>query len=96
MISKVADFVSSLEGLALLATVVVGVGLLGYVGVLWLLYFFRAGQYVAAVSALGLSLAVTALAFFRVPLAQVVLFGSAVIVGTAFLLGYGHILTPLP
>jgi hypothetical protein len=94
MISKVADLVSSLEGLALLATFVIGVGLLGYVGAAWLIHFLRADQYLAAVTLVGLSFAVTAFAFLRVPLAQVVLLGAAVVCGTAFLLGYGYTFTP--
>lgn len=94
VISKVVDAITSLEGLAFLATLVVGVGLLGYVGTAWLVHFSRAGQYFAAIAVAAVSLAVSALALVRVPLAQTFVLGGAIFCGTAFILGYGHTITP--
>lgn len=94
VISKVVDAITSLEDLAFLATLVVGVGLLGYVGTAWLVHFSRAGQYFAAIAVAAVSLAVSALALVRVPLAQTFVLGGAIFCGTAFILGYGHTITP--
>lgn len=94
MISRIANAVSSLEGLSLLLTVIVGVGCLAYVAVSWEIYFVRGGQYLAgtalAIDALVLSLA----AAVRIPIALVLFFGEAAAIGTAFLLGAGDVILP--
>lgn len=94
MISRIANLVGNLEGLSLLFTVIAGVGLLGYVGFTWLIYLVGQGQYLIAVSISLLSLPLVAGAFLRIPIAQIVVFGCAVICGTAFLMGYGNVLLP--
>lgn len=94
MISRIANLVSSLEGISLLFTVVVGLGVGGYVGGVWVIHLVRSGQYLLA-AALGGGLAIAgALALFRVPLAQIIVFGGAMVCGAAMLLGYGSTLLP--
>lgn len=94
MISRIANFVTDLESLGFLLTLIIGIGLLGYLGVSWLFHLATSGQYlVALIVAVFLFGSVTT-ALLRIPLAQVLVLGSAIVCGTAFLLGYGNALLP--
>jgi hypothetical protein len=94
MITRFANFISDLDGLWFLLSLILGVGVLGYVSVTWLVHLAGAGQYLVALGLAGLSLASVALALFRVPFAQIIVLGCAIVCGTAFLLGYGNVLLP--
>ena len=94
MISRIANFVSDLESLGFFLTVLFGICLLGYLGVSWLFHFANSGQYLVALFAAGFLFASVAMALLRIPLAQILVLGSAIVCGTAFLLGYGNVLLP--
>jgi hypothetical protein len=94
MISRTANFVSDLESLGFFLTLVIGVGLLGYLGVSWLYHLANSGQYFVALAVAALLFVSVALALLRIPLAQILVLGSAIVCGTAFLLGYGNLLLP--
>ncbi len=94
MISRIANAVGALEGLSYLLTAVIGVGCIGYVAVTWAIHLVNTGQYlVAAASALGV-LTVSAFAAVRVPIALWLFFGTAAVLGTAFLMGAGNVVLP--
>lgn len=94
MVSRILDFFSDIDGLVTLCTVVAGVGLLGYVGVSWLIYFVGQAQYFSAAGVFcGVALAVAA-AIARIPAALIALLGSAMACGTVFLLGYSYVFMP--
>jgi len=94
MISRIANAVSSWEGISLFLSVLIGVGCLAFVAFSWGMHFVGSGKYFAAGGiALG-SLVVSLAAVARVPVALVLLFGTAVIVGTAFLVGAGNVVMP--
>lgn len=94
MISRIANLVTAWDGLWLILTVTAGVGLLGYVGISWLIYLVGEGRYLfaAAVSAL-LFLSISA-ASLRILAAQISVLVGAVICGTSFRMGYGNPLLP--
>jgi hypothetical protein len=94
MISRIANFVADLESLGFFLTLLVGVGLLGYLGVSWLFHLGNSGQYLVAIAVGGLLFGSVAMALLRIPLAQIVVLGSAIVCGTAFVLGYGNVLLP--
>jgi len=94
MISRIANFVSDLESLGFLLTLLFGIGLLGYLGVSWLFHLANSGQYLVAFLVAGLLFASVAMALLRIPLAQISVLGCAIVCGTAFLLGYGNVLLP--
>jgi hypothetical protein len=94
MIRRIANAFSDLEGLAFLATLLVGLGVLGYVSVKWLIYLFTSGHYFFAGAAGLVTLLLFLFAVLRVPLAQLVLFGSFIVVGTAFLTNSFGLLLP--
>lgn len=94
MIGRIANAVSSFEGLSLFLSVLVGVGCLAFVAVSWGMHFFSSGHYVAAgVIALG-AMVVSAGAVARIPVALLLLFGSAVVLGTAFSVGASNVVMP--
>ena len=94
MISRFANFISGVGALELLLSLILGIGILGYVSVTWLLHLVGAGQYLIASGLASLSLGSIALALLRVPFAQIIVLGCAIVCGTAFLLGYGNVLLP--
>lgn len=94
MISRIANFVADLEGLGFFLTLIIGVGLLGYLGVSWLFHLANSGQYFLALAVAGLLFVSVALALLRIPFAQILILGSAIVCGTAFFLGYGYALLP--
>lgn len=94
MISRIANAFGALEGLSYLLTAVVGVGCIGYVAVTWTIHLVNSGQYlVAAASALGV-LTVSTFAAARVPIALWLFFGTAAVMGTAFLMGASNVVLP--
>ena len=94
MISRIANAVSSWEGISVFLSVLVGVGCLAFVAFSWGMHFVGSGQYFAAGGvALG-PLVVSLAAVARIPVALVLLFGTAVIVGTAFSLGASNVVMP--
>ena len=94
MISRIANAVSFLEGIFLFLSVLVGVGCLAFVAFSWGMHFVSSGQYFATGGvALG-SLVVSLAAVARIPVALVLLFGTAVIVGTAFSVGASNVVMP--
>ncbi|WP_227814066.1 hypothetical protein [Nitrogeniibacter aestuarii] len=93
-LDRITGFAGTLVGLGLFATVVSGVGLLGYIGVSWLVHFVAHAQYLVASVAALLGLLAVATAFSRIPAALIVVVGGAVVCATAFLSGYGNVLLP--
>lgn len=94
MIRRIANLVDCLDGLSFLASLVFGIGCLGYVAIIWVMHFASNGQYlIAAASAIGVLL-VSALAAARVPIALWLFFGAVVVLGTAFLGGMEHVVMP--
>lgn len=94
MISWIANVIGGLEGLSYLLTAVIGVGCLGYVAVSWVIHLVTIGQHsVAAAVAVG-AFTVSAFAAVRVPFALWLFFGTAAVLGTAFLMGAGNVVLP--
>jgi hypothetical protein len=94
MISRIANLVASFESWGFLLTLILGVALLGYTCVLWLIHWLAIGSYLLALTTAFLLCLLVTFAFRRVPLAQILVFGSAIICGTAFFLGHGNLLLP--
>jgi hypothetical protein len=94
MISRIANVVSSWEGISLFLSVLVGVGCLIFFAFSWTMHFVASGHYVAAGGIALVAAAVSLAAIARVPVALVLLFGSAVIVGTAFSVGASNVVMP--
>lgn len=94
MIRKLANVADGLEGLSYLLTAVVGVGCLGYVTVTWVVHWIHNGQYLVAMATALCVLAVSVFAAFRVPVALWLFFGTAALLGTAFLVGAGNVVLP--
>lgn len=94
MIRKLADITYGLEGLSYLLTAVVGVGCLGYVTVTWVLHWIRNGQYLIAMATALCVVTVSVFAAVRVPVALWLFFGTAALLGTAFLMGAGNVVLP--
>lgn len=84
----------SLEFLSLVATVVAGVGILGVVVIRWLLQLLDQGHYLLSLFIALLAVVAVLGALARIPIAMLVVAGSAVICGTAFLLGASNVLLP--
>ena len=94
MLKRTADFASTLETIGFLATIVLGVGCLGFVAVTWAQHMFASGRLALGGVVCAGSVALAAAAVARIPVALVILLGSAVVVGTAFLLDAGSIIMP--
>ena len=94
MIRRIANAVSTLEGLSLLLSVLFGVGCLAFVGVNWGIHFVSLGQYLAAGAIVLVSVVIALAAMARIPAAQILLFGSAVVIATAFSLGASNLVMP--
>lgn len=94
MIQRIASLIAAWDGFWLIFTVIAGVGLLGYVGVAWLIYLAGEGRYLFTAVVLALLLVSVSGALLRIPAAQITVLGGAVICGTAFLMGYGNVLLP--
>ena len=94
MISRIANAVSSWEGISLFLSALVGVGCLAFVAFSWGMHFAGSGNYFAAGGIALASVAVSLAAVARVPVALVLLFGCAVIVGTAFSVGASNVVMP--
>jgi len=93
-LDRIAGFVGSLEGLGLLITVIAGIGVLGYIGVSWLIHFVSHAHYLAASAAGLVGLLAIGAALARIPAALILVFGSAAVCGTALLSGYGSMILP--
>lgn len=94
MISRIANAVSSWEVISLFLSVLVGVGGLAFVAFSWSMHFVGTGQYFAAGGITLVSVVISLAAIARVPVALVLLFGSAVVVGTAFSVGASNVVMP--
>jgi hypothetical protein len=94
MISRIANAASSWDGISLFLSVLVGVGCLAFVAFSWGVHFVGTGHYFAAGGIALVSFAISLAAIARVPVALVLLFGSAVVVGTAFAIGASSVVMP--
>ena len=94
MISRIANAVSSWEGISLFLSVLVGVGCLAFVAFSWSMHFVGSGHYFAAGGIALVSVVISLAAIARVPVALVLLFGSAIVVGTAFSVGASNVVMP--
>ncbi|MBL8397220.1 MAG: hypothetical protein JNL84_03600 [Candidatus Accumulibacter sp.] len=94
LIGAIVDVEVLLQFMVIAVSVVVGLGLFGYVTVSWLLHFIEKGRYLLS---FGLSLVLLVAAFgtiARIPIAMLLVFGSAMVCGTALFLGAGDVLLP--
>ena len=80
--------------LGLIATVLLGIVGLGLVGFEWLMHFASGGRYIASALVVLVGLAVFVFAAFRMPIALYLLFGGAMLVGTAYVVGAINVLLP--
>ena len=87
MLKQVITLVASLEGLGLLASLAVGIGSLVYLSAAWVTYFAMSGESWTAVCVASATLLVGGAALFRVPAALLLIFVSAMVLGTAFFAG---------
>lgn len=94
MISRIANAVSSWEGISLFLSVLVGVGCLAFVAFSWSMHLVDSGHYLAAGGIALVSVVISLAAIARIPVALVLLFGSAVVVGTAFSVGASNVVMP--
>ncbi len=94
MISRIANAVAGLEGLAFAATLIGGVGALGYVVVKWVIQFAHVGHYFWAAVLCIAALSVAILALLRIPVAQLALLAAAIVAGIGFLTGTQGIFLP--
>ena len=94
MISRIANAVSSWEGVSLLLSVLVGVGCLAHTAFSWGMHFVGSSNYFAAGGIALASMMVSLAAVARVPVALVLFFGTAAIVGTAFSVGASNVVMP--
>jgi hypothetical protein len=94
MISRIANAVSSWEGVSLFLSVLFGVGCLAFIGFNWSMHFVESGLYLAAGGIALVSVVVSMAAIAQVPAALILLFGTAVVVGTAFSVGAGNLVMP--
>lgn len=94
MIYRIANFFSDLDALIFILSIIVSVALFGYVASSWLIHFVSVGSYLIAAFVAGILLVLVVATLLRIPLAQIVVLGSASICGTAFLLGYDKVVFP--
>jgi hypothetical protein len=94
MIGRIANAFGALDALSCFLSVVVGVGCIGYVVVTWAIHLVNTGQYFVATASALVVLTVSAFAAVRVPIALWLFFGSAALLGTAFLIGAGSVVLP--
>jgi hypothetical protein len=88
------DIGTSIDALVFFLTLLAGVGLVGYVGSMWLLFLFDQGQYMVAVGLFIVFAALVLASLARIPAALILTLGGAVLCGVAFLMGYGNALLP--
>ena len=94
LIKRIADTAASLEGLSLLVSLIVGVGVLAFITGAWVLQLYRTENYVLA-GLLAVAAAVTGLASVaRVPLALIISLGAAIVAGVAYATGTLPLLLP--
>jgi hypothetical protein len=87
-------FDGSLDVLSALLSVVAGIACMAFVAAKWILHLASLGSYWMAFVVAATALVLCAGAIVRIPLALFILFGGAVIVGTAFFGGYAQWLLP--
>ena len=94
MISRIANAVVAWEGLAFLLSLLIGIGVAGYVVAAWAMYFAGSGHYLLAASVVIPSVVVALLAAVRAPIGLVLLWGFAVVSGVAATVGAIDVLLP--
>ena len=94
MISRIANAIGDLDGLSFVASLVAGLGALGYVIVKWAVQLTTLGHSVLATMLSVIAAVIALLAIVRVPLAQLALLASAVTVGVGFATGTQHFFLP--
>lgn len=94
LFGAIVDIEVSLQFLGIVVSVIVGLGVFGYVTVSWLLHFIEKGHYVLSFCSSVVLLAAAIGTIARIPIAMLVVFGSAMVCGTAFFLGAGNVLLP--
>jgi hypothetical protein len=94
---RLSNFVDSLlswDTWLWLGSLIVGLGLVGYITSAWVLFFVHRSSYVAAGVLAPVSCSLGILAILRVPIALVLVWGGAAICATAFFSGYVYVLLP--
>ena len=94
MLTRILSFFSSLDGLSLLLTVVVGVGCLAFVSVTWVLHLVATGRLILAATVARVSVLLSLAAMARIPIAVLLLCASAVVVAVAMTSGASGLVLP--
>ena len=94
MLKRTVDLVSSLEGIGLIATLILGIGFLGFIPVTWVLHQLGTDHIAAGGIVAVAALALSAAALARIPVALLLVLCSAVVVGAAFLSGNSQLFLP--
>lgn len=92
--SRIVNAVAAWEGLGFLLSLVLGIGVAGYVVAAWVLHFARQGNLLLAAATLVPSVLVGVLAVVRVPAALLLVLASAAVAGVALLSGATDLLLP--
>jgi hypothetical protein len=88
------DAWSSLDGLEFVVQILGGVACIGFVGAAWLVHWVHEGRYLLAICA-SISVALLSLAAIgHVPIALIVFFGVAVVLGGMFVSGTSDFVLP--
>ena len=77
-----------------MASLVVGLGVAGFIASTWVLHFSRTGYYLVAGLVAAAATIISVAAIARVPLAMIALLGGAAAAGTALLTGTLQLLLP--
>ena len=94
MLKRTVDLVASLEGIGLIATLILGIGCLGFVSVTWVLHLLGTDHIMTGGIVAVAAFALAAAALARVPVALLLVLCSAVVVGAAFLSGASQLVLP--
>ena len=92
--SGIADFSVALEAIGVVFSLLIGLGVLGFVGFSWLSHFLQSGHFLLAGLVALVLIPISLAAFARSYTAIAVLLGAAAICGVAFLSGAGNLLLP--
>jgi peptidoglycan/LPS O-acetylase OafA/YrhL len=92
--SRIINLVAAWEGLGLLVSLILGVGVAGCVVAAWVLHFTRQGELFFATATLVPSVLIGILAVLRIPAALVLVLGFAAVAAVALPSGATDLLLP--
>lgn len=91
---RIVDRLMHWESSAELIGVLIGLGVLSYIGATWMLAFWSQGRYVVAAAVVLAALVLAILALARMPLALMLVFGGAAVSIAAFVSGHLNLFLP--